>query len=111
VFFLREEDKKSTDPRTRVDRIGGILVCSDIGPGMGEYIQTLHDRGIYVRTWDKLLATTEGLHRDFLNVAKGRAPADDPRIKALDAVDTQAEDAKESGEGGTRGAEDGPKNV
>jgi len=87
VFFLREERDKSNYPETRVDRIGGILVYSDMGRGTSELIKSLEQSGIHVRTWMNLLETAERLHREFLDVVKGRAPADDPRIMELDAPD------------------------
>jgi len=87
VFFLREHADKSNDPATKVDRVGGILVYSDVKSGMRQHVNALHKEQIYVQTWDILLKTTEELHREFLDVVKGRAPASDPRIKALEKDD------------------------
>lgn len=87
VFFLREHADKTTDPGTKVDRVGGILVYSDMKAGMRQHVDALHKAQVYVQTWDVLLKTTEELHREFLDVVKGRAPARDPRIKALGELD------------------------
>ncbi|MEK7281310.1 MAG: hypothetical protein AAB037_03025, partial [Chloroflexota bacterium] len=84
VFFLREQSKGTTDPRTQVDRVGGILVYSDMAAATGELVQSLFRDEIYVRTWDELLQSTEKLHKEFLEVVKRRAPAEDPRMKALE---------------------------
>ena len=87
VLFLREHAKKTTDPRKRADRVGGILVYSDIRDGTAELRNMLEQNGIYTRTWQDLLRTTERLHKEFLDVVKRRAPANDPRIEALDELD------------------------
>jgi len=83
VFFLREHAGKTNDPKTRIDRVGGILVYSDMRAGVSQHVSALYDRQVYVRTWDNLLNRTEELHREFLEVVKGRAPAKDPRIRDL----------------------------
>jgi hypothetical protein len=83
VFFLKEHADKTNDPASKVDRVGGILVYSDMKAGMRHHINALYKEQVYVQTWDTLLKTTEELHREFLDVVKGRAPAGDPRIKAL----------------------------
>ncbi len=86
VMFLREETKKTTQPELRLDHVGGMLIYSDIGSGsgIGTMIASLAKEGIYVMKWDDLLRRTEMLHKDFLDVIKSRAPADDPRITAFD---------------------------
>jgi hypothetical protein len=89
VFFLRSHAKGTTDPRVGVDRIGGILVHSNLATGTEELVDSLFRDGIYVRTWARLLQTTESLHREFLEVVKRRAPADDPRMRALEDSDDE----------------------
>ena len=86
VFFLREHAGKTTDPKKKVDRIGGILVYSDIAADTAQHRTALVREGIYTRTWQDLLRSAETSHRDFLGVIKRRAPADDPRIRALDEL-------------------------
>jgi len=85
VAFLREYSKKTSHPEIRVNvsSINGILVYSDIADGLASLIESLTRDGIHVLTWDDLLRRTEMLHKEFLDVIRGRAPADDPRIKAL----------------------------
>ena len=54
-------------------------------------LETLADEmaphGVFVRSWRGLLDTARNGHREFFRVAKTRAPAEDPRIKALDVDD------------------------
>jgi hypothetical protein len=83
VFFLREHAKKTNDPRCQVDRVGGILIHSERKSETSQHVEALEKVGIYVRDWDTLLRTAEALHKDFLDVITKRAPADDPRIRAL----------------------------
>ena len=91
VMFLREETKKTTQPELRIDHVGGMLIYSDIatGSGVGTMIDSLAKEGVYIVRWRDLLRKTETLHKDFLDVIKGRAPAGDPRIEALEEVSTK----------------------
>jgi hypothetical protein len=75
VFFLRDHAGKTNDPKTNVDRVGGILVYSDMRAGLGRHVKMLHGEQIHVRTWDNLLEITENLHREFLEIVKNRAPS------------------------------------
>lgn len=84
VLFLREHAKKTSHAEVKVDRISGILVYSDIEDGLGTTIEALKGLGIHVLTWDDLLRRTKSLHEEFLQTIKSVAPADDPRITALD---------------------------
>ncbi|MDZ7586629.1 MAG: hypothetical protein U0946_02650, partial [Patescibacteria group bacterium] len=84
VLFLREHAKKTTHRDAKVDRIAGALIYSDIEDSLGTNIEALEALGIHVLTWDDLLRRTKSLHEEFLNTIKSVAPADDPRIKALD---------------------------
>jgi len=82
VVFIRAETKKTSIPELRTDHVGGLLIYSDIGD-VGTMIDSLAKDGIYVLKWDDVLRRTETLHKDFLDVVKSRAPADDPRIAAI----------------------------
>lgn len=98
VHFLREHAQKTNDPRVNTLHVGGTLVYSKIESETGTLVTSLHSDGIYVRTWDHLLEVTERLHREFLEVVKRRAPADDPRIQAMGA----SGDSREGGGEATR---------
>lgn len=97
VMFMREEALKTTQPDLKMNHIGGVLIYSDIGTGLGigTMIASLEKEGIHVVRWDDLLRKTENLHKDFLDVIKSRAPADDPRILALDEEVIKSEVKKE----------------
>ena len=51
------------------------------------------ENGDIVVTWSSLLETAQRLHRDYLDVVKARAPHDDPRIVALNAIDDTNDDS------------------
>jgi hypothetical protein len=88
VFFLRTHAGKTTDPAYHVPLVHGILIYSDIASGLSEHIDNLRQGGVYTRTWQDLLRTTESLHREFLEVVKRRAPTGDPRITELDELNS-----------------------
>ena len=96
VMFMREETKKTNHPDLKINHVGGILIYSDIdtGSGIGTMIDSLEKEAIHVIRWDDLLRRTETLHKEFLNVIKGRAPADDPRITGLDQINGKTPSAK-----------------
>lgn len=87
VTFLREEAKKTSQRDVRFDRVEGILIYSDIANNLGSFIDDLENSGIKVMRYGDLLRRTETLHKEFLDVVKSRAPADDPRIVALDEIE------------------------
>ncbi|WP_309892807.1 ATP-binding protein [Archangium sp.] len=83
VHYLQKYSAGSNEPgRTRI--VEGVLVYSRLDEEAVTLKQSLAHEGIYVRSWDNLLQMAETLHREFLRVVKGRAPADDPRVKDLD---------------------------
>jgi hypothetical protein len=88
VMFLREETKKTTQPEYRIDHVAGMLIYSDVdsGHGIGPKIDSLAKEGIRVMRWADVLRRTEDLHQDFLKVVRKRAPANDPRMKALGEI-------------------------
>jgi hypothetical protein len=96
VMFLREEAKKTTQPEYRTDHVAGMLIYSDIdtGQGIGPKIESLAKEGIHVMKWGDVLRRTETLHRDFLGVVKKRAPAGDPRMKALEDINKKNGESK-----------------
>jgi hypothetical protein len=64
----------------------GVLVGHSVTPDGRRWATTAQKDGITVRSWEELLDVAERIHRDFLNVIRGRAPGDDPRVRSL-AID------------------------
>lgn len=98
VMFLREQTKKDTLDGVSVDadHVRGILIYSDIDAGQGTMIDTLRNAGILVLTWRSVLKRTKDLHQDFLKTTIDRAPANDPRIEALEEVGTDKKSLKKT---------------
>ena len=86
VTFLRGHSKKITHPELRISGVNGILIYSDIDDDTAALRESLEKDGIHVMDWGSLLRRTKSLHEDFLNIVKGRAPANDPRVKALQEI-------------------------
>lgn len=82
VDFLRRWVEQTTDPRFS-RQVEGVLIFGRFREDVGDLVTRAQVGRIYVRTWENLLYTAESLHRDFLEVVKSRAPADDPRIQNL----------------------------
>lgn len=90
VLFLRKKlQEESTDDDNKRTLIRGLLVADRIRSGDEQHAKSHQDAGTFdIRTWGNLLGTTESMHKEFLDIVRMRAPADDPRLKDLD------EDAK-----------------
>lgn len=58
-------------------------MAGKIRPSDLPWVEQARKERIYVTTWRDLLQRAERANRDFLNVVKKRAPADEPRIEAL----------------------------
>jgi hypothetical protein len=87
VLFLRRKlQEESTDPAHKRALVKGLLIADTIRQGDEGHGKTGQDAGVFdIRTWGNLLTTTEAMHKEFLDVVKMRAPADDPRMKGLSA--------------------------
>lgn len=72
VGFLRNQLQEGT--------VKGLLIAGSIRQGEEQYI---HTETFDVRTWDDLLRNARRMHREFFDVVKKRAPAEDPRIVEL----------------------------
>lgn len=83
VFFLRYQASQSNDP-TRKVIIQGFLIASKIRPEDASWKEVAEKEEVYVRVWDDLWASAERLYGQFLDLVKSKAPADDPRIQAID---------------------------
>lgn len=85
VFFLRKKFQgQSTDNEYNKAVVKGMLIASRTRQGEEEYLETAVAAKVFdFRTWNNLLTTAEHMHDKFFNRVKERAPADDPRIKAL----------------------------
>jgi RecB family endonuclease NucS len=85
VFYLREYAESSED--TKRVSVDGVLIASKISPDARRYMESAERDRIYVWTWDRLWRKSEQLYGEFLELTKSKAPADDPRIQALDELD------------------------
>lgn len=85
VLYLRKKlQEESTVPEHKRSVVRGLLVADRVRPGDEGHAKSHQDAGTFdIRTWDNLLMTTETMHKEFLDVVKGRAPADDPRMAGL----------------------------
>jgi len=96
VDYLTSREKENTDPHGLTRKVSGCLVYTKMLKGTEEKVDRLRRDGMYIVTWDKLLETTERLHREYLRIVKSRAPEDDPRVQQLgidgdDGEETPAE--------------------
>lgn len=92
VLFLRQklQDEVTAEEHKRTS-IRGLLIADRIRPDDQTHAQTHQSSGVFdIRPWGNLLLAAETMHQEFLNVVKGRAPADDPRMKDLAANDPKA---------------------
>jgi Histidine kinase-, DNA gyrase B-, and HSP90-like ATPase len=85
VFFLRKELGKSNAPGSQV-LVEGFLIASDIRQDDLSWKENAEKAGIYVRTWGDLWRQAEILYGDYLSLVKSKAPADDPRMQALEKM-------------------------
>lgn len=81
VGYLREHGPGAGEPYRAV-YYEGMLVGHHLSPDGKRWAQTAKKEGIAVRTWSELLAIAERIHREFLEIAKERAP-DDVRVQSL----------------------------
>jgi hypothetical protein len=78
--------------------VKGLLIADRVRQGDEGHGKTCQDAGVFdIRTWGNLLATTEAMHKEFLDVVKMRASSDDPRMKGLSADDAAADLPSASG--------------
>jgi hypothetical protein len=85
VLFLRQklQDEVTTEEHKRTT-VKGLLIADRIRRDDQTHAQTHQLSGVFdIRPWGNLLTAAETLHREFLDVVKSRAPADDPRMKSL----------------------------
>jgi hypothetical protein len=87
VLFLQDQLVNSaTSAKDKRTVVKGLLIADRIRPGDMSHCDTYQKAGVFdVRTWSNLLSTTEAMHREFLDVVRRRAPADDPRMKDLES--------------------------
>ena len=92
VLFLRQklQDEVTAEEHKRTT-IRGLLIADRIRPDDQTHAQTHQSSGVFdIRPWGNLLLAAETMHQEFLDIVKGRAPADDPRMKDLAADDSKA---------------------
>jgi hypothetical protein len=85
VFFLRNWFAKSNTPGSHM-QVDGLLIASDIKRDHINWKETAEKQSIYVRTWTDLWHQAENLYGDYLSLVKSKAPADDPRMRALERI-------------------------
>lgn len=93
VDFLKKSEGQSTDPQRPGHTVCGYLVAHSVAPEATAERDRLEPHRIFVRPWEVLLRTARETHRQFMDVAKRRAPSEDPRIRKLD-IDPQKEGAQ-----------------
>ena len=86
VHYLKQHLAQTTDPKFG-RHVSGRLIVSKYSKNDELLIEELRGSDIYVVTWDALVRTTKQLHEYILDIAKSRAPREDPRIQALERVD------------------------
>lgn len=99
VLYLRRKlQEESTDPAHKRAVVKGLLIADRIRPGDEGHGKAGQDAGLFdIRTWDNLLTTTETMHKEFLDIVRLRAPADDPRMQNLAVADAEQENAPTRG--------------
>lgn len=91
LYLKRKLQDGATNAADRRATIKGLLIADRVREGDDGHAKTYQDAGLFdIRTWENLLIATESMHKEFLDVVKKRAPADDPRMKGLDQVSSGA---------------------
>lgn len=85
VVFLRHYGPGVGEPYRAV-YYEGMLVGHHMTPDGKRWAETANKEGIAVKTWSELLAVAERIHREFLEIAKERAP-DDVRVQTLPPIE------------------------
>lgn len=89
VDYLDRQENGTSDPERPRRSVYGYLVAGNIQSDAIRERDRAHHSGIFTRTWDSLLKTARESHKYFLDVVKKRAPAEDPRIKNLDTINSK----------------------
>ena len=88
LFLQRKLRDESTDPDHKRTLVRGLLIADRIRQGDEGHGKANQDANLFdIRTWGNLLMTAETMHKEFLDVVKERAPADDPRMEELSIDD------------------------
>ncbi len=102
VNVLRRSYDHVTD-ETQKRRVEGRLIGSDLRAEDRGYFDNAAANNIRTRTLAGLLEAAERLHRDYLEVVRDRAPAEDPRVEGLDDLVRERDGSTEEGDGSTDG--------
>ena len=99
VLFLRKKlQEESTDPEHKRAVVRGLLIADRVRSGDEGHGKTYQDAGLFdIRTWGNLLTTAETMHKEFLDIVRLRAPADDPRMKDLSSEESNDADSTKKG--------------
>lgn len=100
VDYMRTHEAPGSDPERQRRSVYGYLIPGQLKDDAFEERDRLHSDGIFVRPWNTLVITARQGHKHFFDVVRKRAPAGDPRIKALE-LDSPKQD-KAPNSSGTR---------
>ncbi len=96
VDYMRKHEGHGSDPERPSRSICGYLVPGKLSDDALDERNRLHSNGIFVRVWGALVSTARQGHQHFFDVVKKRAPAGDPRIKALELSSAQKDKVSSS---------------
>ena len=89
IDYLRQWNEQASGGRSLRQKITGVLIYSRIDPEAQSMVDRLRTTGdAMIISWESLLETAQRLHREYLDLMKSRAPADDPRISVLGELDS-----------------------
>ncbi len=96
VLFLRQKlQDEVTDEEHKRTTVRGLLIADRVRPNDQTHAKTHQASGVFdIRAWGNLLLAAETLHQEFLDIVKGRAPADDPRMKTLSQAESAADSSR-----------------
>ena len=98
IFLRRSLQEGSTTSEHRRAIVKGLLIADRIRPGEEQY-KVARQGLVDFRTWENLLRTAITMHKDFFDLVKERAPADDPRMKSLSEDPLEEQEVQEQNEG------------
>lgn len=92
LFLCQKLHDEVTEEEHRRNTIRGLLIADRIRPGDEAHAETHQKSGVFdIRPWGNLLLAAETMHKEFLDIVKMRAPADDPRMKGLSTDESESD--------------------
>jgi hypothetical protein len=108
VDYLKKQDKGS-DPERAKRTVHGYLIVGGLDDDAVPERDRLHKDGVFVRMWDQLVRTAREAHKEFFDIVKKRAPANDPRIQSLGLADNASSKIVKDGGDKRKGEKRPPK--